>query len=572
MAAFGTVKPGFEKAAQLQFPQQFSREYARRQLGLRYAPNDAAPVVQDYVGDDFFADYHAQKRADSQRSVLTGVADTRRSVNRAMVSHAGVYGMPEPVRSQRRIGSDVGVHIGANALYGAGISNAAPVAGLEGGVIGSREGRVWTKNALQKRIAEFDAIDAAQAEGPTVQAAIEKGIEPGELEETEASVVWQRILQAARSSEGFGTDTMALIPRAVKALTDMFSVPANLSLLDDYQYEIDDAATALRAYITNETLEDNLVQDRVGTPFFNRGLKPGTGVSARIAERANARDDEVVFNNQLIALEFLKKSLTYLSIIGDSVQKQGVPSDKDLRALSRAAAKSVKFGSIKIPSLSDTDARVIGDRTNPRRPGDTEPLSSNSSGGPSTGSRRSLGPFVATDGISFTSDGTSYEDSSGPSTVLSRAELNDYNQDIFGRQGQKGEFRGERNYFGEDTDQSSWRPGVDVIEEAPRGFTNVVRGLSTDVDYKEMDEGDAGADDESMKLSRVRQAAEELGLTSLADIEEAIDEMPAAQARAILNRIAVQLRSAYEGKATTASRDITTAKSQINQLLTAASR
>jgi hypothetical protein len=511
MAAFGTVKPGFEKAAELQFPQQFSREYARRQLGLRYAPSDAAPVVQDYVGDDFFADYHAQKRADSQRSVLTGVADTRRSVNRAMVSHAGVYGMPEPVRSQRKIGSDVGVHIGANALYGAGLSNAASVAGLEGGVIGSREGRDWTKNALQKRIAEFDAIDAAQAEGPTVQAAVEKGIEPGQVQETEAAVVWQRLLQEARGGN-LNQDVLALLPRAASSLAEMFSVPENLDKLDDYQYEIDDAATALRASLVAWT------RDNENEPYI---VDPRDRVSDRLGD---VRQMEAIFNTEVIVLDFFRSALKYLALIGKSTQEVGVPSEKQMKSISRAAAKESKLGvGIKIRSLPGKDMDTQTRRGS--RPQDL--ISSYPSG--SSG---------------FTPDGTSYEDSSGPSTVLSRGELNDFNQDIFGRQGQKGEFRGERNYFGEDTDQSSWRPGVDVIEEAPRGFTNVVRGLSTDVDYKEAEDDDS----EEAKTARMRSMAEELGITTLDDIEEAVDEMSPEEGRLMLNRIINRLQAAYTGQ------------------------
>ena len=529
MAAFGTVKPGFEQAAELQFPQQFSREYARRQLGERYAPSAAAPVVQDYVGNDFFADYHKEKRAEAQRSALSGVGNTRRAINRALVSHAGYYGMPEPVRSQRRIGSDVGTSVGANIYYGAGISNAV---GLEGGVIGSREGRTWTKNALVKRVAELDAIDAAQAEGPTIQAAVEKGIEPGQMEETELSTTLQRFLQAARSGD-FNSDDLALVPRIVTSLTSFFSIPESLGQLDDYRYEVEGAATILLASLTNESEEDDVVRYEPRT----RGEEVRRSLYTISSQKSKA-----------LALTFLKKILGYLNTIGNETQGK-VPTPKEMKAISRSAAKTVKFGDIKIPDVAEAvSSGPIARRT-----------------------ERILEPYMDVGSASFTRDGTSYEDSSGPASVYSREDLNDFNQDIFGRQGQRGELRGERNYFGEDADQSNWRPGISITEPVPRGFTNITRQqqLATDVDYKEADEGD---DEEAAKLARVRAAAEELGLASLSDIELAVDEMPAAQARTFLHQIAQNLRSAYFGKPTTASRQVAENKRHINELLTAAYR
>jgi hypothetical protein len=532
MAAFGTVKPGFEKAALLQFPQQFSREYARRQLGERYAPGTAAPVAQDYVGNDFFADYHAEKRADAQRSAMEGVGNTRRATNRAMVSHAGYYGMPEPVRHQRRIGADVGNAVGANIYYGAGLSNAAEVSGsaLEGGVLGSREGRTWVRNALVKRTAELDAIDAAQEEGPSVQAAVEKGIEPGEVEETEAAVVWQRILQQARSGE-FGTDTMSLIPRAIKLLTDMFSVPENLGKIDDYRYEIDDAATAVRSQLVAETQGNR-------TPMTFGPIREDDDRDDRLYnELSIVRTRETVFNNHLIALDFFRKALEYLEIIGAKTQK-GVPSAKELATISRSAAKSVDFPSLlKIRSITSATGRRMSQRVGPR----TGATSSSSA----SSDLSSYGDFGTGASSTFTADGTSYEDSSGPASVYSREDLQDFNQDIFGRQGQRGELRGERNYFGEDSDQSNWRPGITVSEPVPRGFTNIRQSmLATDVDYKEADEDD---DSEEAKTARMRDMAQQLGITTLEDIEEAVDEMSPEEGRLMLNRIISRLKAAYTG-------------------------
>jgi hypothetical protein len=555
MAAFGTVKPGFEKAAQLQFPQQFSREFARRQLGLRYAPNDAAPVVQDYVGDDFFADYHAQKRADSQRAVMTGVADTRRSVNRAMVSHAGYFGLPEPVRHQRRIGADVGVNIGANSYFGPSPTGQFVSAALEGGVIGSREGRMFIKDALQRRIAQFDAIDASVAEGPTVQAAVEVGIEPGQQAEIEANTMWQRILGAVRAGQFYGM--IALLPRALKALTEMFSIPENLAKLDDYQSEITDALEFLRSRASAD--RDEFEVYRAENARVLRGEIDQDDLGDLIGQKQIAT---------LLPFNFLSKALQYLNIIGNETQK-GVPTLKGLKALSRAAAKTAGFGKLRIPGpdeLLSEDSRAV--RVQEKK-----------------ASERGL-PTTLTGNFgraSFTPDGVSYEVSNGPSLLLPMSTMADTNRNDFGRQGQRGEFRGERSFFGEDTDTSNIRPGIQITEEVPRGFTRIIQDQGTDADSKEDDETGAltrslqaredDDDDEDKARERVREKMMELGLFSLRDIEEAVDEMPAEQGRVFLNRIATQLRSASAGRPVAVSKSSSVAdlKRTINQLLSMAS-
>jgi hypothetical protein len=556
MAAFGTVKPGFEKAAQLQFPQQFSREYARRQLGLRYAPNDSAPVVQDYVGDDFFADYHAQKRADSQRSVLAGVADTRRSTNRALVSHAGYYGLPETVRHQRRIGSDVGTGVASNIYYGAGISNAQEVSGLEGGVLGSRDGRNWAKNALVKRTAELDAIDAAQAEGPSVQAAVEKGIDPGEIEEAEFNTTLQRFLLTARAGD-FDSDTLSLIPRIVKQMTAFFSIPESLSKIDDYRYELVEAGTQLRRNMTGEAMEDQVQRAPIG------GV-PQQAFTYAIRRRGRVNK---LTGGQLGQI-FIMKAIEYLDILAAKTQG-GVPSPRDMATISRSAAKSVKFSELESAAdVEEIKADLLSSRIG----------------------RRTVAELAAympgrSPQTTFTPSAPSYEDTSGPAIRLPRTDLEDVNQSNFGRQGRPGEFRGERNYFDEDTDRSNWRPGVDVVEEAPRAFSRIVQDQGTDADFKEADEEES-EDDIVMAISQgrnvitpanagmVREAAEELGLASLADIEEAVDEMPANRAQPFLARIANQLLSAAFNRRITraTSRNIPQLKAIINGLLTRAYR
>jgi hypothetical protein len=448
MAAFGTVKPGFAEAAELQFPQVFSRAYSG---GESYAPTHGSySKKQDYVGDQFQANYHAQKRADAQRSVMAGVADTRRSTNRSLVSHAGYYGLPAIVRSQRRIGSDVGAHVGANIYYGAGVSNAAPVAGLEGGVIGSREGRQHVKDALVRRRAQLDAIDMSAIEGPNIQAQVDL---------KEGDVISDAMRLSLRANldtfitialgygvEGqYGRDRAEVFDRMSKLSSSMlqyFSIPESAGDIDNVVSVLTDVGQQIRDVLT--TRDDDAGTDE------------------------NAVADEIMMR----MFGFIESAIDFLN----GLAKRPDLSVKDRRVLARSLFKSSGLANL----ATATNPKLIAATTPALYPtldniddfDDDE-----SSGGPGPGGR---GRHRFSAMRSATAEFTS-----GPSIFLGRDNLEDTNRNQFGRQGQDGEARGLRSYFGEDDDEADVEASFIDTTSVPIGMERVRQMTMGDEEEKE---------------------------------------------------------------------------------------
>ena len=169
MSAFGTKKPGADFGVQLTFPTVFADEYASSGIQSQYMPQRQMNPVIMPVGNDLQANYHQLKMEESHRKAMNGVKDTATARSRFLNSHAGYFGMPQPVLGQR---------LYANPSNGnqADIYSNRPMSGLRGGVLRTAEGQKWGHKQLQNRVGQLDAIQQAKTGFVMGQSVAESGL------------------------------------------------------------------------------------------------------------------------------------------------------------------------------------------------------------------------------------------------------------------------------------------------------------------------------------------------------------------------------------------------------------
>ena len=248
MSGFGTVKASGDAGLQLTFPSNFSAAYKARGMGDAYAPSGSYAGVQSFVGDDEQAREHDLRRDESHRMVMAKVNATKMAEKRANLSHAGYYDIPKPVLSQRRIGSNYGV--------GGSFNSAQSHQELQGGVIGSPQGREWVKEALRRRRAELDAIDANEF-GTPLSRAVSKGEPPLEFSEMSrielASFLDQLLAQASGGKLEFSPETF----RRFFSLLVRFASVGTLSELNDINVRVQEILEVTLAIIGERADDDN---------------------------------------------------------------------------------------------------------------------------------------------------------------------------------------------------------------------------------------------------------------------------------------------------------------------------
>jgi len=232
MAAVATKKPGGDLAVQLTFPGEFSRAYALQKLGTRFAPTEVITKKQDFVGDDFQSAYHREKCKEAQQSVMNGVRQTKAAEIRANVSYMGYFGMPKPVRSQRKLGADKGVGLGANIPYYKGDERMG--SGLSGGVLGSIEGAKFAQQILAKRLGDLNAIDASSFDTGVVNA-VNQNVENefANQSKVELSLAITGV-QNAIMEGNISALTVADIKRMIQLVIRYFSMPESDLDIDNY--------------------------------------------------------------------------------------------------------------------------------------------------------------------------------------------------------------------------------------------------------------------------------------------------------------------------------------------------
>jgi hypothetical protein len=171
MSAFGTKKPGGDAAVQLTFPTVFENTFAAVEPdNIAFLNALRAPAKELPYGTDLQSLYHEQKRIDSHRRALNAVRDTARSKHRAFTSHAGYYGLPPVVLSQRRFANPSNGSGGIGGDLYPARRDAAPGApfhcvgtGMVGGVLRSAQGQRWGVMKLRDRVRQLNDIDQSEA-------------------------------------------------------------------------------------------------------------------------------------------------------------------------------------------------------------------------------------------------------------------------------------------------------------------------------------------------------------------------------------------------------------------------
>lgn len=149
---------------QIGFPAVYQSVYSAAKLPVRMMPREYVPITEPFVGTDFQARYHEQKKRDADHMSRAKVQATQQAKVRAFSSHAGYFGMPKPVLGQRKFANPA---MGAfSAVSARRDGHDAPFStvetGYSGGVLRSAEGQAHGKARLLDRINQLNRIEAAK--------------------------------------------------------------------------------------------------------------------------------------------------------------------------------------------------------------------------------------------------------------------------------------------------------------------------------------------------------------------------------------------------------------------------
>ena len=170
MAAVTTKKPLSDLGQQLTYPTVFQQAYAGFDLPLAYDGGSVKPGRGLPYDKNLQGAYHELKRREAHAAVRNAVHDTRQAINRSLVSHAGYWGMPQAVLSQR-VYANPSLGSGSADIYSArqtAPNSMAPFrsvqVGMEGGVLRSKEGQEYGAclPLRQRRGGAFTKLDIRQ--------------------------------------------------------------------------------------------------------------------------------------------------------------------------------------------------------------------------------------------------------------------------------------------------------------------------------------------------------------------------------------------------------------------------
>lgn len=218
MAGYGTKKPGGDVGVQLTFPTVFEDTFAAYEpRNIAYA-NAVRPTPKFLpAGDDLQALYHEQKRIDAHRRALNAVRDTAMSHYRANHGHAGYYGLPPVMLSQRRFAnpSNGSGGLGGDIYPARRDASDAPFhcvrGGMVGGVLRSAQGQRYGVAKLRDRIRQLNNIDQAETAFKTLSVA-EQAAAPVLVEE--------RVTQGFEAPTGLTLDIISILDEIENSLAD----------------------------------------------------------------------------------------------------------------------------------------------------------------------------------------------------------------------------------------------------------------------------------------------------------------------------------------------------------------
>jgi hypothetical protein len=296
MSAVATKKIGADLDQQLSFPAMFEEAYAELRLPTKFYPTAPLGEADLPAGTDLQSQWHEQKRLDAHRSAMNGVRDTKRATARALVSHAGYFGMPKAVLGQR-IFANPSLGSGQADIYAARRtapdSEEAPfhcVGGLSGGVLRSKEGQEFGKKLLADRLRQLNAIDVAKQEqmmGVPMGTIAEPPFAPApglvEAESPEMIKLAGLLTNLQNAVSGYGTGVSKL---DISDYTELVSLIVRLAprmsreVLEDLMAQLDVTVEALEGYEEDEEdsgvflnyLRDNLPKLRRYVAGMLRGV------------------------------------------------------------------------------------------------------------------------------------------------------------------------------------------------------------------------------------------------------------------------------------------------------------
>jgi len=348
MAAYGTVDARDQRAWQETFPYVFSRTFDR---GFAYLPQQ---LIQERLpsGSSFQDYYHQQKQYDANRSVLNGVNDTRRSTNRAMVSHNHYFGMPAPSLVQRRFANPSG---GALSLESARRDQTGPwrmveaTEDLTGGVLRSAVGQQFGRDRLRARIAELNRIDENQfpSEGMDLATLLSGG--PRQLPSQTPQMPNSISTPTTNSlSETAKIEFNLLRQRVIDALESGYTTEITLG-------EVGRLIQLLFRYVPTAT-DDELLD--IWNGFT------GNGGLIQLITEMNSDDyeppSESEFNEQIALSMYtlLTKAMEYTRVF---IENRNI-SPKEKVDLSKAMVKSLKFSSLLRKTGDPVKSLLTGQR------------------------------------------------------------------------------------------------------------------------------------------------------------------------------------------------------------------
>ena len=328
MAAVVSSNPARDyRFIQAGFPAVFSKLYEESGAPFQWFREANAPRrAVEWVGEPSVQDaWHRQKLDDARRSCLEGVADTKRSIWRAMRHHQG-QDLPKPVLGQRKYANP---SFGADSIYsGRPDQFRAHDEGLTGGIVQTAQGQRWAHQQLQGRIGQLNAMKDAtftSYTAPKGQDKISSAVNTGQEEASgvklhlELAAALQSLVE--KVSLGMTAPNKVLLHELYAFFKLLFRVGATATL-----GELNDVLASLQSAI--EPMEASMV-------------------NSRLDEFARLRPTQDLSKFRKSVYELLTRAVIYVEKMIVNVDK----SARERRLISANTVKHLKFTSLGVQTL-----------------------------------------------------------------------------------------------------------------------------------------------------------------------------------------------------------------------------
>lgn len=327
MSAYGTKKPGADRAVQLTFPANFQKAF---DAGIAYFPSTMGEPLDVMVGSHFQSVYHEQKRQEANQSVMNGL-QARRTMEQKLLTGPHNYHLPKPVLGQRKFANPMNGVVGFPSARrddpSAPFSVVENTGAMRGGVVTTAEGQEFYALQLQRRIDQLNKMNAlaqgfAVPMGQKVESYDSRDF--GGKEKTNFFLYLRTLTDATISG-----DLTRFTFENLKEMMDMLFKFAPIASEEDFQD-------------INEAFDDLLPQIRQ----LEEGDEATAPTNAEYAETLKI---------------YMEKANEYVDVMAANVNRQ----PKDRMTLSRSLIKSLGFHKFQRKAR---DVEVVADeaRRNPR--------------------------------------------------------------------------------------------------------------------------------------------------------------------------------------------------------------